>query len=191
MPVGFYVDMTKCVGCRACQVVCKDKNRLDVGMIFRHANTYSVGQFPSVTGYSYSFTCNHCATPACLAACPVSAIYRADDGTVIIDQDICVGNQQCVSACPYSVPQYDAKANKSNKCDACYAIRQAGGIPACVASCPNRALDFGEYSDLQAKYGSGLVADIAVLPTSATTTPSLLIKAKDNATQTGFVEVAW
>ena len=60
MGIGFYFDMTRCTGCRACQVACKDKNRLDVGTIYRHAQTFSVGSFPNVSAYSYSCICNHC-----------------------------------------------------------------------------------------------------------------------------------
>lgn len=78
--LGFYFDMTRCIGCRACQVACKDKNRLEVGVIFRNAHTYSVGTFPSVHCYSYSGTCYHCAEPACVERCPTGAMYRAEDG---------------------------------------------------------------------------------------------------------------
>lgn len=71
MSVGFYFDMTRCAGCRACQVACKDKNRLDVGVRYREAHSFTIGQFPSVQGYSYSFGCNHCEDPICLANCTV------------------------------------------------------------------------------------------------------------------------
>ena len=86
MTVGFYLDMTRCIGCRACQVVCKDKNRLEVGTLYREAHTYTVGRFPEVQGYSYSASCNHCEDPICLKNCPTGAIYKAEDGTVIQDQ---------------------------------------------------------------------------------------------------------
>lgn len=189
MSVGFYFDMTRCIGCRACQVACKDKNRLDVGTIFRYAKTFSVGTFPDVEGYSYSASCNHCGTPACMAVCPTGAIFRADDGTVIIDQDVCEGDAACTKACPYGVPQL-LPSGKANKCDGCYAIREAGGQPACVTACPNRALDFGDYDELKKQYGPDLVSEIAILP-GDTTAPSLLIKPKEAATKTSFVEVAW
>ena len=190
MSVGFYFDMTRCTGCRACQVACKDKNRLDVGTVFRYAKTFSVGSFPSVSGYSYSASCNHCGAPACMAACPTGAIYRADDGTVIIDQEVCTGEASCTTACPYGIPQI-LPSGKAGKCDGCYAIREAGGQPACVAGCPNRALDFGDFDELKAKYGADLVSEVAVRPSADTTAPSLLIKAKDAANDTNYVEVNW
>jgi anaerobic dimethyl sulfoxide reductase subunit B (iron-sulfur subunit) len=190
MPVGFYFDMTRCTGCRACQVACKDKNRLDVGTVFRYAKTYSVGKFPKVTAYSYSASCNHCAMPACLAACPTAAIYKAEDGTVIIDQDVCIGDASCTKACPYLIPKL-LPSGKAGKCDGCYAIRDAGGTPACVAGCPNRALDFGDTEALKKKYGTGTVSELPILPSAATTTPALLIKAKPAASDDGYTELNW
>ena len=68
MALGFYFDMTRCIGCRACQVACKDKNRLDVGTIYRTADSYEVGTFPKVKMYSFSTSCNHCQNPACVSA---------------------------------------------------------------------------------------------------------------------------
>lgn len=182
--------MDRCTGCRACQVACKDKNRLDVGIIFRTAHTYSVGRFPDVAAYSYSASCNHCGSPSCMAVCPTGAIYKAEDGSVIIDQESCAGDESCVNACPYGIPQIQPDG-KAGKCDSCYAIREAGGQPACVAGCPNRALDFGDYEELQQKYGSDKVSEIAILPSAETTVPSLLINAKEIANQDDYVEVGW
>ena len=80
----------------------------------------------------------------------------------------------------------------SGKCDGCYGIREAGGQPACVAGCPNRALDFGDMDELRAKYGSDLDnGTIAVLPSRELTNPNLLIKAKEVAFDEGYVKVNW
>ena len=84
MALGFYFDMTRCIGCRACQVACKDKNNLGVGVVLRNAQTYEVGTFPTVKMYNLSNTCNHCENPACVAACPTKAMHKAEDGTVSI-----------------------------------------------------------------------------------------------------------
>ena len=127
MTVGFYFDMTRCIGCRACQVVCKDKNRLDVGTLYREVHTYSVGEFPGVQAYSYSFGCNHCEDPICLKNCPTGAIYKAEDGTVIQDQSKCIGCRMCVMSCPYGQPKFIEELDVSGKCDGCYGLRQAGG----------------------------------------------------------------
>ncbi len=181
MALGFYFDMTRCIGCRACQVACKDKNNLPIGVILRNAKTYEVGSFPKVKAFSYSASCNHCENPACVGVCPVGAMYKAEDGTVIHDDELCIGCQACVAACPYSVPQYNEEAGIVNKCDACAYLRAKGQNPACVDGCPNRALDFGDLDELKAKYGSDLVSDLPILPDSSATGPSLLIKARECA----------
>lgn len=191
MAIGFYFDMTRCIGCRACQVACKDKNRLDVGMTFRNAHTYSTGSFPSVDMFSCTFSCNHCDEPACVANCPTGAMFKSEDGAVLHQDDVCIGCKTCVNSCPYQVPVIDEEQGISRKCDSCIAIRTAGGQPACVAGCPNRALDFGEIEDLKAKYGEDLVNETTVHPDPSMTGPSLLIKVKDAATSGEPTEVAW
>ncbi len=192
MAVGFYVDMTRCIGCRACQVACKDKNRLEVGTVYREAHTYTVGKYPDVDGYSYTFGCNHCEDAVCLNNCPVGAIYRAADGTVIQDPDTCIGCRMCVMSCPYGQPKYDEAKGVSGKCDGCYGLRKDGSDPACVAGCPNRALDFGDLDELREKHGPDLDnGSIAVLPSPDHTHPSLLIKAKEAAFEKGPRRVNW
>ena len=181
MALGFYFDMTRCVGCRACQIACKDKNRLDVGTILRTAKTYSVGKFPAVKTYSYSASCNHCENPACVANCPVGAMYKAEDGTVLHDKELCIGCQTCVNVCPYQAPQFIAAENKVTKCDACAYLRAKGMNPACVDACPSRALDFGDLDELRAKYGDDLVSDLPILPDSSVTGANILIKVKECA----------
>lgn len=189
MALGFYFDMTRCVGCRACQVACKDKNRLNIGMIWRYAKTYETGTVPKVGMYNYSGSCNHCENPACVDICPVGAMYKAEDGTVIHDDEMCIGCQACVGACPYTVPQFDAELSIVRKCDACASLRAKGQNPACVDACPSRALDFGEKEELIAKYGADLVQDIAILPDSSLTGSNTLIKAKECAKEEEYREL--
>lgn len=192
MSVGFYLDQDRCTGCRACQVACKDKNRLEVGTLYRQAKSYTVGDYPDVKGYSYSASCNHCEDAVCLKNCPVGAIYRADDGTVIQDQDVCIGCRMCVMSCPYGEPKYDEAKGVSGKCDGCYGLRQDGSEPACVAGCPNRALKFGDVDELRREYGSDLDnGSIAVLPSPNETHPNVLIKAKKIAFDKDYREVKW
>lgn len=192
MAVGFYFDMTRCIGCRACQVACKDKNRLEVGYLYREVNTYTVGAFPDVSSYSYSFSCNHCEDAVCLNNCPTGAIYRAEDGTVIQDQSLCIGCRMCVMSCPYGQPKYFPERGVSGKCDGCYGLRAAGNEPACVAGCPNRALAFGEMDELRAEFGPDLdEGSIVVLPSPEETHPNVLIKAKDIAFDEGYRNLNW
>lgn len=189
MAFGFYFDMTRCIGCRACQIACKDKNRLDVGVVLRNAKTYECGTFPKVEMFNYSASCNHCSNPACVAVCPVGAMYKAEDGTVIHDDAACIGCQACVGACPYEVPQYDEVAKIVKKCDACAYLRAQGKNPACVDACPNRALEFGDIDELKALHGDDCVSDICILPASSMTEPNVLIKAKKCAVDGDVVEL--
>ena len=91
---GFYFDMTACIGCRTCQVACKDKNDLEMGVIFRRLSDFEVGEYPAVQTYHYSGSCNHCEKPECVAACPNAAMYiDEEDGTVQHDDEKCIGCQ--------------------------------------------------------------------------------------------------
>lgn len=192
MAFGFYFDMTRCIGCRACQVACKDKNRLEVGTLYRNVKSYTVGTFPNVKSYSYSGSCNHCENPICLANCPTGAISKAEDGTVVQDQNKCIGCRMCVMSCPYGHPQYFPEKSVSGKCDGCYGLRANGDQPACVAGCPNRALDAGDVDELRKKYGNDLdKGTIVVLPSPDLTQPNLLVKTKDLAFDSSAVELTW
>lgn len=83
--------------------------------------------------------CNHCLNPACVAACPSSAIYkRGEDGIVVIRQDRCRGWRMCVTACPYKKTYFNWKTGKSEKCILCYPRLESGQIPACMHSCVGR-----------------------------------------------------
>lgn len=183
--MGFYFDQTACIGCKTCQVACRDKNALyNVGEIFRRVETVEVGTFPSVRYYGASISCNHCERPACVANCPSGAMYKdEDEGVVLHDDGMCIGCETCVSACPYGEPVYLEDEGIVRKCDSCVMLRKKGENPACVAACPMRALDFGDLVDLKQKYGTDLVSDFNGLPDSSQTTPSLLVKARDAALQ--------
>ena len=174
---AFYFDMTACIGCRTCQIACKDKNGLEVGTTFRHVDSYESGDYPLPTLYHYSSSCNHCANPACVAACPTGAMYIDADGTVQHDDALCIGCQTCGAACPYSVPQYVADLEVVHKCDMCRELTDNGEQPACVAACQTRCLQWGDYDELLAAHPDA-VADIAILPDSSTTDPSVLITPK-------------
>ena len=188
--LGFYFDATYCTGCKTCQVACKDKNRLDVGTIFRQVKDYEVGEYPNASIYHVSLSCNHCENPACVADCPQGAMYIAEDGTVLHDAELCIGCKACTLACPYGAPKYIEAAGKVSKCDGCAAIRAAGGNPVCVDACPMRVLEFGDLDELAAKHaGENLTKDIAVLPDSSRTNPSILINAKPCMSDESAVEV--
>lgn len=186
--IGFYYNQTNCVGCRACQVACKDANDLDEGVLFRRVGTFEVGtNYNDVEGFFYSGSCNHCANPACVANCPTGAMHKSEeDGTVLHDDDVCIGCKQCMEACPYSVPQFLEDKNITGKCTTCTAIRNQYGNPPCVDSCPIHVLEFGDLEELKAAH-PGAVSEIAILPAASETNPSLLIDKKAAADKQGSV----
>lgn len=177
-PQGFYFNQAACVGCRTCQMACKDKNDLNVGYVLRRVSSYEVGEFPTPGTYHYSGACNHCQSPACVDVCPAGATYvNAEDGTIQHDASKCIGCGYCVSACPYGHPVIDEELNIARRCDGCIELRAAGEQPACVSACPMRALEFGPIEELRAAHPDG-VAQIAVLPDMTITNPSIVIDAK-------------
>jgi anaerobic dimethyl sulfoxide reductase subunit B (iron-sulfur subunit) len=177
---GFYHNMNECSTCKTCVIACKDINDLEVGFNFRHVDEYEGGTYLNIWAGSLSLACNHCAMPACFAVCPVSAITKdGETGIVAIDKELCIGCQECVTACPYGVPVFFPNQNIVDKCDACAAQVATGEMPACVSACNTRCLDFGELDTLKAKYGSDLVNTIKGLPAPSETEPSLLIKPKE------------
>lgn len=172
---GFFIDQSKCWGCRTCQIACKDKNDLPIGTLFRNVSSYEVGQYPDAKMFHYPRTCNHCINPACVENCPTGAMYVDEaDGTVQHDDEMCIGCGTCVNACPYEVPVLLADEAIAKKCDGCKQLRDNGEEPACVASCIMRALEFGDFDELQAKHPNA-VRDISVLPESSVTEPCTLI----------------
>jgi len=185
--LGFYYDNTLCTGCRNCQVACKDKNDLKVGITFRSVRDFETGKFPMPGFYHYSGTCNHCADPKCVKGCPTGAMYVAEDGTVQHDDNLCVGCKYCVWNCPYSVPQYIEEAGIVSKCNACKDLRDQGEQPVCVMTCDMRALKFGDLDELTTKYGPGLVKELPILPSASITNPSVVIKPRNAALATSYV----
>ncbi|MHB8073847.1 4Fe-4S dicluster domain-containing protein [Desulfosporosinus fructosivorans] len=178
---GFYFDMTSCIGCRTCQIACKDKNDLKVGTIFRQTRTFEIGVYPTPGVYHYSSTCNHCANPKCVEGCPTGAMHVDADGTVQHDKDKCIGCRYCTWACPYGVPQFIQELGKVGKCDGCKDLRDKNETPVCVDACPMRAIEWGDIEELKVKYGSNTTSDLPILPHSSVTNPSLVIKPKAGA----------
>ena len=160
--LGFYFNSNICVGCKACQIACKDKNQLPIGVIWRRVVEYGGGSWvprdgvlvpQGVFGYFISISCNHCEKARCTEVCPTGAMYKNDDGIVLVNEENCIGCRYCEWACPYGAPQFNEESGVMTKCNFCIDLLAQGQQPACVSSCPLRALDFGEIEELRAKYG--------------------------------------
>lgn len=171
--LGFLYDTTRCVGCKACQVACKEKNKLGVGDFFRRVDTFAISASGGKRYLHFSGACNHCANPACTVVCPTGAMYKAADGTVQHDDTRCIACGRCVHNCPYGAPSLNKFSGYAQKCDACWDLRTIGKLPACVAACPTRALDFVSLDNVgQETYG---IETLSFLPSAGLTDPSLRI----------------
>jgi len=158
MQMGFYFDQTRCTGCYTCVVACKDWHDIPAGPAsWRRVKTIEKGKYPDLFVTFLSFTCYHCVSPACVAACPVNAIAkRSEDGIVVVNRETCLGHDNCdlcFEACPYDAPQFGDETNaRMQKCDFCLERLTEGKKPICVDSCPMRALDAGPIDELRTKY---------------------------------------
>ncbi len=147
--LGFVHHNVDCIGCRSCEIACKDKNNLPAGPRFRRVMNIEGGHFPDVFAYKVNMSCNHCADPACLPTCPTGAIWkRAADGIVDIDSTLCIGCRRCEAACPYGAPQWDPIEKIIKKCNLCVDEIEAGRKPYCVMACMMRVLDIGPIEKL-------------------------------------------
>ena len=141
--LGFVLDLAGCIGCKACQVACKDKHDLADTVLWRKVAAVESG----VHAYFMSIACMHCEAPICVEVCPSKAMQQRDDGVVFIDGERCVGCRYCAWACPYAAPQFDAATGVMTKCDLCRDHLEVGRKPACVEACPMRVLTLEEVAD--------------------------------------------
>jgi tetrathionate reductase subunit B len=155
------VDITKCNGCYNCQIACKDehvgndwtpvaKPQPDTGQFWHRIEEMVRGQVPKVKMAYMHHTCQHCDDAPCIKSCKSNAIYKRDDGAVIIDPEKCTGGRNCVDACPYGVIYFNEDLNIAQKCTWCAHLLDKGWKePRCVDACPTEALKFGEESELK------------------------------------------
>jgi len=179
MQKGFYIDMSRCTGCYSCVTACKNWNGVapkvtdqpgTAGPMWRRVTNLESGAYPDAQIISVSLACMHCGEPACMSVCPVEAISkRPEDGIVVVDQDKCIGCHYCFFACPFGVPQYGSDG-KMQKCTYCLDRTENGQDPACVATCPAKAIKAGTMTEL-AEYANGKAAQRLV----ASTQPSVII----------------
>jgi formate dehydrogenase iron-sulfur subunit len=138
----FHFDMTKCIGCRSCEVACNEQNGNPADLRWRRIGEIEGGSWPDTDRYYLSMGCNHCLSADCLKGCPVNA-YKKDPATGIVlhSAEACIGCQYCVWNCPYSVPQFNQERGVVGKCDMCHGRLTSGLEPACVNACPENAIE--------------------------------------------------
>ena len=176
MAKGFFTDTTVCIGCKACEVACKQWNQLpDDGLVFTgmsYDNTAALGastwrhvsfierpvllggQVTGVGDFSWllmSDVCKHCQRAGCLEACPTGAIIRTEFDSVFVQPDVCNGCGYCITGCPFGVIDRREDDGRAWKCTLCYDRLSDDMTPACAQACPTDSIVFGELDDLKEK----------------------------------------
>ena len=174
--VAKLIDVTKCIGCKACQAACQEWNDLreEVGInegsytnphdltanswtLMRFAETEENGTLEWLIRKD---GCMHCADPGCLKACPSpGAIIQYSNGIVDFHEENCIGCGYCIAGCPFDIPRLSKKDNKVYKCTLCSDRVAVGLEPACIKACPTQALVFGSKEDM-IEHANGRIADL-------------------------------
>ncbi|MDX6674286.1 MAG: formate dehydrogenase iron-sulfur subunit [Solirubrobacteraceae bacterium] len=183
--VGFFTDTSVCIGCKACEVACKEWNHVpEDGLDFTGDSYDNTGELSANTWRHVAFieqptrvdgvqaeadggfrwlmasdVCKHCTSAACLDVCPTGALFRTEFGTVVIQEDVCNGCGYCVSACPFGVIDRREGDGRAWKCTLCYDRLKDGQEPACAKACPTDSIQFGELDDLRER-AQGRLADL-------------------------------
>lgn len=176
--VGFFTDTSVCIGCKACEVACKEWNAVpEDGLTFTgmsYDNTVGLGadtwrhvafieqrrplghQEPGLNDQDFrwlmaSDVCKHCTHAACLDVCPTGSLFRTEHGTVVVQEDVCNGCGYCVPACPFGVigKREREQGGTAAKCTMCYDRLGAGQEPACAKTCPTDSIQFGDLEELR------------------------------------------
>jgi formate dehydrogenase iron-sulfur subunit len=171
---GFLTDTSLCIGCKSCEVACKQWNQLPMDEVVWAGSSYDNTHHLSATTWRHvtfaelpgaggsggqtawlmmSDVCKHCAHAGCLEACPTGAIIRSEFDTVVVQQDVCNGCGYCVPSCPFGVIELNTTAHtgdgKAHKCTLCYDRLTDGLEPACAKACPTDSIIFGDLIELQ------------------------------------------
>ncbi|HET7407098.1 MAG TPA: 4Fe-4S dicluster domain-containing protein [Mycobacteriales bacterium] len=176
--MGFFTDTSVCIGCKACEVACKEWNHVpEDGLLFTgmsYDNTQGLGADTwrhvafieqskplagQIAGVQHdsdqlrwlmsSDVCKHCTHAACLDVCPTGSLFRTEFGTVVVQEDICNGCGYCIPACPYGVIDQREGDGRAWKCTMCYDRLQIGQEPACAKTCPTDSIQFGPLDELR------------------------------------------
>jgi len=172
--VGFFTDTSVCIGCKACEVACKEWNLVpEDGLVWTGHSFDNTGELSANSWRHVAFieqqapdplkrgnqdfrwlmesdVCKHCTHAGCLDVCPTGAIFRTEFGTVVIQDDVCNGCGYCVTACPFGViTKRELKGDGgTHKCTLCYDRLQDGMEPACAKACPTDSIQFGPLDEL-------------------------------------------
>lgn len=156
-----YIDPTRCTGCKACEIACAVEHSLSkniYGAVLETPKPRPRVSVIPVDEIRVPMQCRHCEDAPCMAICPTKALYRSENGFVVVDEMKCIGCRMCVVACPFGHPAFDYERKIVLKCDGCTERVSEGKVPACVEACPTGALIFGTLDEIMAKIRKERVA---------------------------------
>ena len=179
----FHFDMTKCIGCKCCEVACNEQNNNPADVRWRRVGEIEAGDFPFTRRFHLSIGCNHCLDAACMKGCPVDAYSRTSSGIVLHDPNMCIGCQYCTWNCPYSVPQFNPERGVVGKCDLCHNRLQEGREPACVSACPQGAIEIELVNIAEWKSIAAIAANAPGMPPAEATLSTTRITAPASGTE--------
>jgi anaerobic dimethyl sulfoxide reductase subunit B len=175
---GFFIDLSRCTGCNACTIACKQWQQIPPGPVkWLRVHQWETGSFPEIKLHVLPVMCFHCEKPVCVKACPNKAMYKEEKyGAVLVNAGKCTGERKCWQACPYGAPQFagNERGLKMSKCNMCIDRLEKGDKPICVLSCSLRALEFGPLTELQEKYGN--LSQLEEMPKESITLPAVVFR---------------
>jgi Fe-S-cluster-containing dehydrogenase component/formate-dependent nitrite reductase membrane component NrfD len=145
--LGFVLDQRSCIGCHACTVACKVEHGVELGVFRTWVKYIETGTFPDARRYFSVMRCNQCSDAPCIEVCPVTALFKRDDGIVDFDPDRCIGCKACLNACPYDALYIDPSSHTAAKCNFCAHRVDQGLKPSCEVVCPTEAIISGDLDD--------------------------------------------
>jgi tetrathionate reductase subunit B len=137
---GMLVNLDRCIGCYACQVTCQAEYSIPPGTFRCRVETYRSGTFPSPAKFFVPRLCNHCDIAPCIEQCSEKALFKNQDGVVVMDSRTCIGCGMCIEKCPYNAIEINADTGKAEKCDFCYSRISQGLAPVRTKAARERPL---------------------------------------------------
>jgi len=180
--LGFLLDSDNCIGCHACTVACKSEHDVPLGVNRTWVKYIETGTFPDVARKFNVMRCNQCEDAPCMAICPTSALFRADNGVVDFQDDDCIGCKSCMNACPYDALYINPETNTAHKCNMCNHRLEQNLEPSCQIVCPTEAIIIGDLDDPTSKISQMISRnDVAVRAPEQNTKPKVFYKGADQA----------
>lgn len=181
MRFGFVIDHSRCIGCHACSVACKEENQVPLGVYRTWVKYIEKGSFPDVRRNFAVLRCNHCDNAPCVTVCPTEALFRRDNGIVDFDNQQCIGCKACMQACPYDAIYIDPGTQTAAKCNFCAHRVDQGLKPSCEVVCPEQAILSGDLDNPNSRIARFVAREtVTVRKPEQGTRPKLFYKDVDD-----------